>query len=86
MKPHLQCLPGRKKKVVESSGSEPDRGEDIYIYFLPPISSPKTFPVDDSISKYVSSCFYTYLKDNDFNKVTESELKPDIDCFQAPIL
>ena len=58
--------PRKKRKLVESSGSEPDCGEDN-IFFLPPRSSPtKTFPVDDSISKYVSSCFYTYLKDDDF--------------------
>ena len=78
--------PRKKRKLAESSGSEPDRGEDNDIFFLPPRSSPKTFPVDDSISKYVSSCFYTYLKDDDFNKVTESDLKPDIDFFQAPIV
>ena len=78
--------PRKKRKLAESSGSEPDHGEDNDIFFLPPRSSPKTFPVDDSISKYVSSCFYTYLRDNDFNKVTESDLKPDIDFFQAPIV
>ena len=78
--------PRKKRKLAESSGSEPDRGEDNDILFLPPRSSPKTFPVDDSISKYVSSCFYTYLKDDDFNKVTESDLKPDIDFFEAPIM
>ena len=55
-------------------------------FFLPPRSSPKAFPVNDSISKYLSSCFYTYLKDDDFNKVTESDLKPGIDFFQAPIV
>ena len=78
--------PRKKRKLAESSGSEPDRVEDNDIFFLPPRSSPKTFPVDDSISKYVSSCFYTYLKDDDFNKVTESDLKHDIDFFQAPIV
>ena len=78
--------PRKKRKLAESSGSEPDRGEDNDIFFLPPRSSPKTFPVDDSITKYVSSCFYTYLKDDDFNKVTESDLKPDIVFFQAPIV
>ena len=78
--------PRKKRKLAESSGSEPDRGEDNDIFFLPPRSSPKTFPVDDSVSKYVSSCFYTYLKDDDFNKVTESDLKPDVDFFQAPIV
>ena len=78
--------PRKKRKLAESSGSEPDRGEDNDIFFLPPRSSPKTFPVDDFISKYVSSCFYTYLKDDDFNKVMESDLKPDIDFFQAPIV
>ena len=31
------------------------------------------------MTKYVSSCFYTYLKGDDFNKVTESDLKSDID-------
>ena len=71
--------PRKKRKRVESSGSETDRGEDNDIFFLPPISSPKTFPVNDSISKYVSSCFYTYLKDDDFNKVKDSDLKPDFD-------
>ena len=80
-------IPPRKKgKLVESSGSEPDRGEHNDIFFLPPRSSPKTFPVDDSTSKYVSSCFYTYLKDDDFNKVTESDLKPDIDFFFKHLL
>ena len=78
--------PRKKRKLAESSGSEPDRGEDNDIFFLPPRSSPKTFPVDDSISKYVSSCFYSYLKDDNFNKVTESDLKHDIDFFQAPIV
>ena len=78
--------PRKKRKLVESSGSEPDHGEDNDIFFLPPRSSPKTFPVDDSISKYLSSCFYTYLKDDDFNKVRESDLKPDLDFFQAPIV
>ena len=80
--------PRKKRKLAESSGSEPDRGEDNDIFFLPPTcrSSPKTFPVDDSISKYVNSCFYTYLKDDDFNKVTESDRKPDLDFFQAPIV
>ena len=68
--------PRKKRKLAESSDSEPDRGEDNDIFFLPPRSSPKTFPVNDSISKYVSSCFYTYLKDDDFNKVMESGLKP----------
>ena len=42
--------PRKKRKLAESSGSEPDRGEDNDIFFLPPRSSPKTFPVDDSIS------------------------------------
>ena len=74
--------PRKKRKPAESSGSEPDCGKDNDIFFLPHRSSPKTFPVDDSISKYVSSCFYTYLKDDDFNKVTESDLKPDIDFFK----
>ena len=69
----------KKRKLAESSDSEPDRGEDNDIFFLPPRSSPETFPVDDSITRYVSSCFYTYLKGDDFNKVTESDLKPDID-------
>ena len=78
--------PRKKRKLAESSGSEPDCGEDNDIFFLPPRSSSKTFPVDDSISKYVSSCFYTYLKDDDFNKVMESDLKPDIHFFQAPIV
>ena len=73
--------PRRKRKLAKSSG-----GEDNDIFFLSPGSSPKTFPVDDSISKYVSSCFYTYLKDDDLNKVTESDLKPDSDFFQAPIV
>ena len=71
MKPHLQCLPGRK--LAESSGNEPDSGKNNGIFFLPSRSSSKTFPVDDSISKYVSSCFYTYLKEDDFNKVRESD-------------
>ena len=78
--------PRKKRKLAESSGSENDCGEDNDIFFLPHRSGPKTFPVDDSIPKYVSSCFYTYLKDDDFNKVTESDLKPDIDFFQAPIV
>ena len=78
--------PRKKRKLAESSGSEPDHGEDSDIFFLPPRSSPKTFPVGDSISKYISSCFYTYLKDDDFNIVMESGLKPDIDFFQAPIV
>ena len=78
--------PRKKRKLAESSGSEPDCGEDNDILFLPPISSPKTFLVDDSISKYVSSCFYTYLKDDNFNKVRESDLKPDLDFFQAPVV
>ena len=30
--------------------------------------------------------FYTYLKDDDFNKVKDSNLKPDLDFFQAPIV
>ena len=67
--------PRKKRKLAESSGSEPDRGEDNDIFFLPPRSSPKTFPVVDSISKYVSSCFYTYLKDDDFNKVHPFSIK-----------
>ena len=75
-----------EKKLAESSSSGPDRGEDNDIFFLPPRSSPKTFPVDDSISKYVSSCFYTYLKDDDFSEVRESDLNPDLDFFQAPIV
>ena len=63
----ISSMPPRKeRKLAESSGSEPDRGEDNDIFFLPPRSSPRTFPVDDAISKYVSSCFYTYLKDDDF--------------------
>ena len=78
--------PRKKRKLAESSGSEPDHCKDNDIFFLPPRSSPKTFPVNDSISKYVSSCFYTCLKDDDFNKVMESDLKPDIDFFQAPIV
>ena len=77
--------PRKNRKLAESSGSEPDHGEDNDIFF-PPRSSPKTFPVDDSISKYVSSCFYNYLKDDDFNKVAVSDLKPDIDFFEAPIV
>ena len=77
MKPHLQCLPGRKENWQNPLDD---------IFSLPPRSSPKTFPVDDSISKYVSSCFYTYLKDDHFNKVMELDLKPDIDFFQAPIV
>ena len=72
--------PRKKRKPAESSG------EDNDIFFLLLRSSPKTFPVYDSISKYVSSCFYTYLKDDDFNKVRESDLKPDLDFFQAPIV
>ena len=56
------------------------------IYFLLPGSSLWTFPVNDSISKYVNSCFYTFLKDRDFNKVTDSDPKPDLDFFQAPIV
>ena len=84
MKPKLLMPPRKKRKLAESSGSEPDHGEDNDIFFLPPRSNPKTFLVDDSISKYVSSCFYTYLKDDDFNKVTESDLKPDIDFYRAP--
>ena len=59
--------PRKKRKLAESSGSKPDRGEDNDIFFLPPRSSSETFPVDDSISKYVSSNFYTYLKTDDFN-------------------
>ena len=78
--------PRKQRKLAESSGGEPDRGEDNNIFFLPPRSSPKTFPVDGSIYKYVSSCFYTCLKDDDFNKVMELDLKPDIDFFQAPIV
>ena len=78
--------PRKKRKLAESSGSEPDHGEDNDIFFLLPRSSPKTFPVDDSMSKYVSSCFYTYLKEDDINKVRESDLKSDLDFFQAPIV
>ena len=66
-------MPTRKKRYLsESSGSERDRGEDNDIFFIPPRSSPKTFPVvlflrftwtllhrNTFISKYVSSCFYT---------------------------
>ena len=74
--------PRKKRKLAESSGSEPDCGEDSDIFLLPPRSSPRTFPVYDSISKYVSSCFYTYLKDDDFNKVRDSGLKPDFDFFK----
>ena len=75
--------PRKKRKLAESSGCEPDRGEDNDIFFLLPGSNPKTFPVDDSISKYVSSCFYTYLKEGDFNKVRESDLKPDLNFFSS---
>ena len=78
--------PRKKRKLAQSSDSETDRGEDNDIFFLPPRSSPRTFPVDDSISKYVNSCFYTYLKDDDFNKVKDSDLIPDLDFFQAPIV
>ena len=74
MKPHLQCLPGRKENwlnplVVNLIVAK----TTIYFFYHLDRSSPKTFPVDDSISKYVSSCFYTYLKDDDFNKVKESD-------------
>ena len=80
-------MPPRKKRILaELSGSEPDCGKDNDIFFLPPRSSPKTFPINDSISKYVSSCCYTYLKDDDCNKVKESDLKPDLDFLQAPIV
>ena len=88
----------KKRYLSESSGSERDRDEDNDIFFIPPRSSPKTFPVvlflrftwtllprNTFISKYVCSCFYTYLKDDDFNKVNDSDLKPDLDFFQAPI-
>ena len=54
--------PRKKRKLAESSGSEPDCGEDNDIFFPPPRSSPKTFPVDESISKYVSSCFIPISK------------------------
>ena len=74
--------PRKKRKLAESSGSEPNRGEDSDIIFLSPGSSPKTFPVNESISKYVSSCFYTYLKDDNFNEVNDSDLKPDLDFFK----
>ena len=77
--------PRMERKLAESSGSEPDHGEDNNIYFLPQRSSPKTFPIDDSISKYVSSCFYTCLKDDDFNNVKDSYLKPDLDFFKHPV-
>ena len=77
---------GKTRKLAESSGSEPDRGKDSDMFFLPLRSSPKPFLVDDSIAMYVSSCFYTYLKDDDFNKVKDSDLKPDLDFFQAPIV
>ena len=43
--------PRKKTKLAESSGSEPDRGEDNNIFFLPPGSSPKTFPVDDPVKR-----------------------------------
>ena len=35
--------PKKKRKLAESSGSEPDRGKDNDIFFLPPRSNPKTF-------------------------------------------
>ena len=65
--------PRKKRKLDESSVS--NRGKDNDIVFLPSRSSPKTFPVGDSISKCVSSCFYTYLKDGDFNKVKDFRSK-----------
>ena len=77
--------PRKKRKLAESSGSETDHGKDNDIFFLPPDSrsSPKTFRFDDSIAKYASSCFY---KEDDFNKIKDSDLKPDLDFFQAPIM
>ena len=84
MKPHLQCLPGRKENGLNLLVVNLIVAKTMIYFFLLPRSSPKTFPVDDSISKYVRSCFYTYLKDDDFNKVKDS--KPDLDIFQAPIV
>ena len=56
------------------------------IYFFYHLYQVQRLPVNDSISKYVSSCFYTYFKDDDFNKVKDSDLKPDLDFLQAPIV
>ena len=41
--------PRKKRKLAESSGSEPDRGEDNDIFFPPPRSSPKTMILYPSI-------------------------------------
>ena len=86
MKPHLQCLPGRKENWPNPLVVNLIVAKTMIYFFLPPRSSPKTFPVDDSVSKFVSSCFDIYLKEDDFDKVRESDLKPDIDFFQAPIV
>ena len=56
------------------------------IYFFYHLDQVQRLPVDDSITKYVSSCFYTYLKEDDFIKLKVSDLKPDLDFFQAPIV
>ena len=54
--------PRKKRKLAESSGGELDCGKENDIFFLPPRSSPGTFPVDYSTSKYVNSCFIPISK------------------------